>query len=552
MKKLLVFFVALTFLATTLLSTIITGAKPISDNVSGKTIQLTGVITLVNPGAPYNELPALKTKNKTYLLSGNTKDMKNNIGSTATFTGYILKGSQGLSFFYVKSYKITKKAVTPATPLPVATPNLTPSTENKVSLTGYLVVIDPEKPRLLLKADNDSYELMGSIEGMEKYDGLKIEVYGSYVYTFAPTEFPLFSVDSYKLIENPVPPTIAPTALPTTPSSLIINESDNGGYVYVKKGDEVRLVLESNPTTGYKWSFDEEADKSILLQTNYEYISDKADVMIAGAGGNEIWTFKAIETGTTVMYLSYSRPWESVQPLKSFKVKVIVEQSAPEPLYDVLKGTLDLIPEEMLPGQTKPSIYKYILVTEKESYDLRGNVNGLENYNGKEIEVTGNISPLNENYPPVFNVVSYKVLTASTPFPTPVPTPTPSTSSTIHTVISDEICAFTDPVNGGQAINGYTTISWSESTQKAFFTAKISVDQSNIISVYEFELCEVSSIDDYSIKGLYNIKKNGKIVAEKIKGNLYCLDAPVKSYFKFYSEGEKWHMSAFVTNRIDF
>lgn len=456
MKKLRIFFVALAFLATTLLSTVFTDASPLC---FGKTAQLTGEIIMVNPGAPYNrELPALKTKDKTYLLSGNIKDLKNKTGSEGIFKGYFLKGSQEIPLFYVKSYKIPKKAEVTSTPIP----------------------------------------------------------------------------------------SVTPTIPPNTPSSVILTEKDNGGYVYVKKGDEVRLVLVSNPTTGYKWNFDEEPDKSILLQTNYEYIPDNIDEEIAGSGGNEVWTFNALKTETAVMYLSYSRPWESVQPAKSFKVKVIVEELGSQPSNDALKGTLELIFEEMLPGQTTPTIYKYILQTGKEEYELRGNVKDLEKYYREEIEVTGNIDPSQDYYPPVFNVASYKLLN----LPTPQPTHTSSTA--IHTVISDEIYGFTDPIDGGKPINGYVTISWSESTQKAFFVSKIFVDQSNSVSVYEFELYEVKSLNNNSIEGLYNIKKNGKIVAEKINGRLYGLDTTVGSYFKFYSENEKWHLSAFVTSRIDF
>lgn len=45
---------------------------------------------------------------------------------------------------------------------------------------------------------------------------------------------------------------------------------------------------------------------------------------LTGAGGVETLRFEALAAGQTPLTLGYMRPWESVPPLKTFSVQVIV------------------------------------------------------------------------------------------------------------------------------------------------------------------------------------------------------------------------------------
>lgn len=649
MKRSLVFLLTLVFTCSVFFSVVATGAKPGDVKVT----TITGEIVKINPGVPYNrEMTAIKTAKATYILRGSTKDIEKYIGCKAQMKGSIVAGPQGITFFVVESYKITK--ITKATPsvkptiavtklptkspiptviktvTPSYTPGPNPSAPRNDILVGWLGILDPAKPRLLLKTEKGvAYELMGEIKGLEKLEGRKLEVTGSYVYTLVATEFPLFSVISYKVYEEPVP-TVAP-------NTVIITEKDNGGYVYVKKGDVVKLSLESNKTTGYSWNIDEYFDKTILLQTGYEYIVAQKDATRDGAGGREVWTYSAVGAGSTVTYLSYIRPWESVPANKTFKVKVIVDGlPTPTPSYDVLKGFLSVTRIEPVDADTAASGYNFSLKTEKGPFTLQGNVKGLEQYNGAEIEVTGTISPLKIN-PPIFNVVSYVIITKptvpptptppyvvlkgllgvteiipvdtdmiasgykfslkteSSPFTlqgnvkglekydgaeievtgtispldiyppifnvvsyviisTPTPPPTPTPSGKTHTILSDKALYVSDPTLGITTANarGNVTISWTDNTQNAFFKAKVFIPDMTREANYEFELIQTRMCDSDSIVGIFNITRNGRLVAERIAGELYGLNAPVGEYFKFYSEGYKWHLSAYVTSRIDF
>ena len=53
--------------------------------------------------------------------------------------------------------------------------------------------------------------------------------------------------------------------------------------------------------------------------------SETGEPPLVGAGGWEIFRFKALSTGQTSLKLVYHRPWEEgVEPLKTFSLQVVV------------------------------------------------------------------------------------------------------------------------------------------------------------------------------------------------------------------------------------
>lgn len=248
----------------------------------------------------------------------------------------------------------------------------------------------------------------------------------------------------------------------------------------------------------------------------------------------------------------------TVSPLKIYPpiFNVVSYKPIIEPRYDVLQGLLTVLKPEPSEEIVLDNPYKFQLETEKgAAYSLIGDTKGLEQYNGQTVEVKGNYVPtLLPQYPGLFNVVSY---TPIVPVPTPVPTPV--SPSNVHTIISEKPLGFSEPISGAvgnfteNLAGGSCTISWVENTGKAFFNAKLTVinDENQKVD-YEFELATVKISGKDSIKGLFNVKRNGELVAKEISGELYGLNQPVGSYFKFYSSDTNWHMSAYITNRIDF
>ncbi|MGB9978655.1 protease inhibitor I42 family protein [Methanobacterium sp.] len=86
----------------------------------------------------------------------------------------------------------------------------------------------------------------------------------------------------------------------------------------VKVNKEFRVVLKSNPTTGYSWMA--KFDPKYIQLVSSRYVPYKTGSDIAGSGGVQILTFKAIKLGISRITLEYQRPWaETVPPLKEVK-----------------------------------------------------------------------------------------------------------------------------------------------------------------------------------------------------------------------------------------
>jgi len=104
-----------------------------------------------------------------------------------------------------------------------------------------------------------------------------------------------------------------------------ITDADNGKQVTVKPDDVVTITLVSNPTTGYSWQV-MEIDNAILVQDgDPEYKQSPGSEGLVGAGGTEIFRFKAVGAGETTLGLGYMRPWESVQPIETFTIQITVQ-----------------------------------------------------------------------------------------------------------------------------------------------------------------------------------------------------------------------------------
>jgi inhibitor of cysteine peptidase len=109
-------------------------------------------------------------------------------------------------------------------------------------------------------------------------------------------------------------------------NGISLTEADNGEQITVRPGDIVTLTLASNPTTGYSWQV-MEIDAAILVQDgDPEYKQTPGSEGLVGAGGTETFRFKALSAGRTSLNLGYMRPWESVQPIETFEIQVVVQQ----------------------------------------------------------------------------------------------------------------------------------------------------------------------------------------------------------------------------------
>jgi len=105
-----------------------------------------------------------------------------------------------------------------------------------------------------------------------------------------------------------------------------VNEDDNGGQVELKLGQILVVTLESNPSTGYRWQQTENPESILKQIGEAEFMqSETGDPPLVGAGGWEVFRFRAASAGQMTLQLVYHRPWEEdVEPLKTFSLQVTV------------------------------------------------------------------------------------------------------------------------------------------------------------------------------------------------------------------------------------
>ena len=118
-----------------------------------------------------------------------------------------------------------------------------------------------------------------------------------------------------------------PTNTPEkTGKEVSVDATFSGKEIEAAVGGVVTLTLESNPTTGFKWAIASNSDASVLQEAGNRFEAPPAtEPPKLGAGGNEIWTFKALKEGTSTISMVYSRSWErSVPPAKTFVVTIHV------------------------------------------------------------------------------------------------------------------------------------------------------------------------------------------------------------------------------------
>jgi inhibitor of cysteine peptidase len=104
-----------------------------------------------------------------------------------------------------------------------------------------------------------------------------------------------------------------------------LKESDNDQSLNLKVNEVVKVKLESNITTGFRWNLSNETDTNIVSLVSSDYKENSADKKL-GAGGYETFTFKAKSKGNTTIILTYNKLWEEgAEPLKTFKINIVVE-----------------------------------------------------------------------------------------------------------------------------------------------------------------------------------------------------------------------------------
>jgi len=114
------------------------------------------------------------------------------------------------------------------------------------------------------------------------------------------------------------------TACSKLPGDVSVDESSSGKQVELFVGGTLTVTLDSNATTGYSWELTGISDTGVLEKTDNKYEAPTSGLM--GAGGKEVWTFKALKAGTTTLNMNYSQPWVGGQKgANSFSLTIVVK-----------------------------------------------------------------------------------------------------------------------------------------------------------------------------------------------------------------------------------
>src|SRR5699024_9495773 len=91
--------------------------------------------------------------------------------------------------------------------------------------------------------------------------------------------------------------------------NVVITKQQDCANLTIDNGQYIQFELPSNPTTGYNWFV---TKSTALFQQigKAGYQATQYNKPRVGSGGNTIYQFQAINTGTDNIVFSYLRPWE--------------------------------------------------------------------------------------------------------------------------------------------------------------------------------------------------------------------------------------------------
>jgi inhibitor of cysteine peptidase len=100
--------------------------------------------------------------------------------------------------------------------------------------------------------------------------------------------------------------------------------SDPAKNLEAAAGSEFKIVIDSNPSTGYHWELGDDLDENIVKFVSIDYHADEP--VIPGSGGRDVWVFKAVKAGEAHITLWYYSPSnEPAEPQQKVTFTVTVK-----------------------------------------------------------------------------------------------------------------------------------------------------------------------------------------------------------------------------------
>lgn len=85
-----------------------------------------------------------------------------------------------------------------------------------------------------------------------------------------------------------------------------LDVSDPAKILEATAGSEFKIVIDSNPSTGYHWELGDDLDETILKFVSKGF--NNGGLSAPGSGGRDVWIFKALTAGATHITLEYYSP----------------------------------------------------------------------------------------------------------------------------------------------------------------------------------------------------------------------------------------------------
>ena len=185
--------------------------------------------------------------------------------------------------------------------------------------TGYSwAEIKDKTDAKVLKSDGGNYEVNAHPEGMVGVGGVetftftavapgKTEIALGYARPWEKDKEPAQSFKATVVVEDA---DAAPLTAATDAKEFALGDKDSGKTLELHVGDTVKLVLDTNPTTGFSWTKIDKVDSSILKLEKNEYKQNANPGRMVGVGGKTTIVYRAVKAGTAKIDLTYMQPWE--------------------------------------------------------------------------------------------------------------------------------------------------------------------------------------------------------------------------------------------------
>jgi inhibitor of cysteine peptidase len=128
------------------------------------------------------------------------------------------------------------------------------------------------------------------------------------------------------------------------PQEVKICQSDGGKQINVRVGELIAVALESNPSTGFIWKWDEpESEIPGILMLAHEPETSSIS-KVPGAPAITTFSFRVTRAGSELLKLIYHRPFESeVEPAESFEAFIVATYGEPRSNEERARDTCNTI-----------------------------------------------------------------------------------------------------------------------------------------------------------------------------------------------------------------